>query len=186
MVRNCIFAIVTTVQVQVDTWLCPTINCTRNRYLSPESKTHVSYCVRAHLHCASVSMVRQSCGLKLCSHLTFAFAFVLTSLSSLTLCQWKRKHAQKGSEPILDVFHWHNVKLDGDVDANANVKCEHSLIVLIVNNGVARKIGLQPLLEWLPMCPMRTVLLPSAQHCCRCLLILALSSIRMQQRESKY
>ena len=73
--------------------------------------------------------------LKLCSHLTFAFVFTSTSPSSLTLCQWKRKNtnAQNGSEPILDVFHWHNAKLDGDVDAN--VKCEHSLKGSITPNS---------------------------------------------------
>ena len=49
---------------------------------------------------------------KVCSHLTFTFAFESTSSSKFKHCinGNVNTNTQNGSEPILDVLHWRNVK----------------------------------------------------------------------------
>ena len=93
---------------------CPKIGTSTKRLNDHHKKVHVLF--------AMSSLILQVLYIMLCSHLTFAS----TSPSSCVNGN-ANINAQIGSEPILGILHSHTVKLDGDIDANANVKCEHSI-----------------------------------------------------------
>ena len=67
-----------------------------------------------------------------CSHLTFTFAFVSMSPSN----------AQKGFRPILCVCVSIDPMLnfDGEGDANANVRCEHSINFFPIKMSITKNL----------------------------------------------
>ena len=63
--------------------------------------------------------------IKVCSHLTFASAIVSTSPSKFNIASMEtqtRMH-RMGLNPILTFY------IDVDANANANIRCEHTLII---------------------------------------------------------
>ena len=60
-------------------------------------------------------------GLKVCSQLTFAFAFASTSPSKFNIASMETQTQthRMGLNPFLSFYI--------DVDANVNVKCEHTI-----------------------------------------------------------
>ena len=66
---------------------------------------------------------------KVCSHLTFAFAFASTSPFNISSMEMQTHMHRMGLNPFLTFYIDTVLNFDGDVDANANanVKCEHTI-----------------------------------------------------------
>ena len=65
--------------------------------------------------------------LKVCSHLTFAFASTSPSKFNIVSMETRTQMHRMGLNPFLTFSIDAVLNFDSDIDANANVKCEHTL-----------------------------------------------------------